>query len=113
MRVVAVDGAEAVLDLGLVLGRRRVLVLDRVVRVGGRDAADLAVERGREEQRLAVVRALADDAVDGGAEAHVEHAVGLVEDEDLDVGERDRAARQQVLEAAGGGDDQVRGAGVA
>ena len=53
-----------------------------------------------------------DDAVDGGAEAHVEHAVGLVEDEDLDVGERDRAAREQILEAAGGGHDEVGGAGV-
>ena len=55
--------------------------------------------------------ALGDDAVDGRAEAHVEHAVGLVEDEDLDVGERQRAAREQVLEAAGRRDEHVRGAG--
>ncbi len=52
-------------------------------------------------------RALRDDAVDRRAEAHVEHAVGLVEDEDLDVAERQVAAADQVLEPAGGGDDDV------
>ena len=93
-------------------GGGRVLVRTASVRVDGRDAAGLAVERGREEQRLAVARALRDDPVDGRAEAHVEHPVGLVEDEDLDVGERDRAAREQVLEAAGRGHDEVGGAGV-
>ena len=49
-----------------------------------------------------------DDAVDGGPEAHVEHAVGLVEHEDADVGERERAALEEVLQAAGRGDDDVR-----
>ena len=63
-------------------------------------AARLAVQRRREEQRLAAGRARADDAVDGGAEAHVEHPVGLVEHECADVGERHRAARHQVLEPA-------------
>ena len=41
-------------------------------------------QRGREEERLAVGRGLGDDPVDRGLEAHVEHAVGLVEDEDAD-----------------------------
>ena len=94
------------------LGRRAVLVADGVDGVVGRDAADLTVERGGEEQRLAILRALADDAVDGGAEAHVEHAVGLVEDEDLDVGQRERAALEEILEAAGRGDEHVRGLGL-
>ena len=52
-------------------------------------------------------RGLGDDPLDGRLEAHVEHPVGLVEDEDLDVGERDDAARDQVLEPAGRGDDDV------
>src|SRR3954447_10798092 len=73
---VAVHGAEAVLDLGLVLGRRAVVVLGGVHGVVGSGAADLSVERRREEEGLAVLRALADDAVDSGAEPHVEHAVG-------------------------------------
>ena len=46
-------------------------------------------------------------AVDGGPEAHVEHAVGLVEDEDAKPHQRDGAARDQVLETAGGGDEDV------
>ena len=49
-----------------------------------------------------------DDPVDDGLEAHVEHAVGLVEDEQLDLVERDGAAVDQVEQAAGRGDEHVR-----
>ena len=45
--------------------------------IGGR-------HRGREEERLALGRQVLQDAADVGQEAHVEHAVGLVEDEDLE-----------------------------
>ena len=45
--------------------------------------------------------------VDLGQEAHVGHAVGLVEDDHLDVGHRDLAAVGEVDEPAGGGDDDV------
>ena len=107
-RARASTAQEAVLDLRRLDLGRDVLVARRVVRVLLRDAAGLAVERRAEEQRLAVARALRDDAVDGRAEAHVEHAVGLVEDEDLDVAQAERAALQQVLEAARGRDDDVR-----
>ena len=48
-----------------------------------------------------------DDPVDGRAEAHVEHPVGLVEHEDLDAVERHGAAGHQVLEPAGRGDEDV------
>src|SRR5918996_253295 len=41
------------------------------------------------------------DAVDLRLEAHVEHPVGLVEDEDLDTVELHRPAVEQVLQAAG------------
>ena len=78
-----------------------------VARVGLRDAAGLAVERGREEQRLAVARALGDEPVDGRAEAHVEHPVGLVEHERLDLVELERPALEQVLEPPGGGYEDV------
>ncbi len=40
-------------------------------------------------------------------EAEVEHLVGLVEDEDLDIAQRQRALIDQVDQAAGRGDDDV------
>ena len=104
---------EAVLDVGDVRFGGDVLVARGVARVLARDAAGLAVERGGEEERLALRRALLDDPVDRRAEAHVEHAVRLVEHEGADAVERERAARDQVLEAAGSGDDDVRLAGLA
>ena len=52
-------------------------------------------------------RGLGDDPVDGGLEAHVEHPVGLVEDEDVDLLERDAPRVDQVLEPARGGDEDV------
>src|SRR5215211_5676770 len=91
----------------LVRTNRSVLPRDRVVGVLARDPAGLAVERGGEEQGLALLRAGADDPVDGRAEAHVEHAVGLVEDEELEVVEANGAAGHQVLEAAGRGHQDV------
>jgi hypothetical protein len=87
-----------------------VLVPGGVAGVGRRDATGLAVQRGGEEQRLAAVAGELHDAVDRRAEAHVEHAVGLVEDEHLDAVERERPALELVLEAPRGGDDDV-GAG--
>ena len=84
-----------------------VLVARGVARVGLGDAAGLAVERGREEQRLALARALGDEPVDGRAEAHVEHAVGLVEHERLHLVEPERPALEQVLEPPGGGHEDV------
>ena len=50
---------------------------------------------------MATIRSIA------GLEADVEHAVGLVEDEQLDLLQVEGAAVEQVLEAAGGGDDDV------
>ena len=70
-------GEEPVLDRVLVAARLAVLVGDRAPRVARRQAAGDAVERGGEEQRLAVARAGRHDAIDGRAEAHVEHPVGL------------------------------------
>ena len=82
-----------------------------VAGVGGGELAGRALQRGREEQGLAVGRGLGDDPADRRLEAHVEHPVGLVEDEDADAVERDDAAGEQVLEPAGGGDDDVGAAG--
>ncbi len=106
--VVGADRHEPVVDH---LGGLRVadhLVADRVARVHGGDPPDVAVEGGREEHRLAVLRQLAHDAVDLRQEAHVEHPVGLVQHEGLDAAELDVAALDVVLQAARRGDDDVR-----
>jgi hypothetical protein len=71
-----------------------------------------AGERGREEQRLALDGRARDDALEVGAEAHVHHPVGLVEDEDPDAAEVDVAPVHEVEQAARGGDEQVGAAGV-
>ncbi len=106
------DAVEAVVDGADPLRGRLVLAPDGVGRVGGGDPADLAVERRGEQQRLAVVRRHPDDPVDDGLEAHVEHPVGLVEDEELDRVERDGAALDQVEQPARRGDEHVRAPGL-
>jgi hypothetical protein len=57
------------------------------------------------------VRKLLHDGAEGGEEAHVEHAVGLVEDDGCGAGQVDQAAIDIVTEAARGGDDHF-GAGL-
>ena len=53
---------------------------------------------GREEKRLALRRKLGDDALDFVHEAEIEHAVGLVEDEDFDLIEADVLLALEVLQ---------------
>ena len=81
-----------------------------VRRVRACELGDAAVERGGEEHRLAVGGHGAQDAVDLRLEAHVEHAVGLVEDERPDGVELDEALLEEVVEAAGRRDEHVRAA---
>jgi len=107
LRRLRVDPLEAVLDVGGDVLFRRVVVRAGFEGVVAGDLADHPVERRREEQRLAIVGGLVDDPVDGGTEAHVEHPVGLVEDEDADLVERDGVARDQVLEPARRRDQDV------
>ena len=47
------------------------------------------------------------DPLDVGNEPHVEHAVGLVDDEDLDAGQQDAAALELVEHAAGRRDQHI------
>ena len=72
-----------------------------------RELADGAVERGGEEERLALAAEQRDDALDRGLEADVEHAVDLVQDEHRHVVEPHQAARDEVLEPARRRDDDV------
>ena len=112
--VLVCDLEEAVLDIDCrASGRRATLVDRRLARVAPCQLAGLAVERCREEQRLARRRAERDDPVDRWPKAHVEHPVSLVEHEHADVLEREGAARQKILEASRGRNQHVRSGGVA
>ena len=71
------------------------------------EARDLGRHRRREEQRLPARRQQLADLLDVGNEAHVEHAVGLVDDEDLDAHQHDAAALEMIEQAAGRGDQHV------
>jgi hypothetical protein len=123
----AVDGGAqhlAFLAWRPVAARRRELdqaLLDRVGRRGlARDLDPLGVRQegvgdpldlgrhgGGEEQRLAGEGHKAEDALDIGDEAHVEHAVGLVDDHHLDVRQDQLAAFEMVEQAAGRGDQDI------
>ena len=73
-----------------------------------RETADLVGERRREQQVLAACREDREDLADVADEAHVEHPVGLVEDEDLDPRQVDGALADVVEQAAGRRDDDLR-----
>ena len=69
---------------------------------------DLGPEGGGEHQRLADAREGLDDAFDIRDEAHVEHAIGLVDHQNLDSAQHDPAPLEHVDQAAGRGDENVR-----
>ena len=104
---VAVDGDHELVDE---LGRgvpRRDLDARGLVEQARREAADVVRERRREQQVLPAGRQQVDDLADVADEAHVEEAVGLVEDEDLDAREVDGALADVVEQAAGRGDHDL------
>ena len=72
-----------------------------------RQGGDGAVERGAEQQHLALATGALEDATDRREEPHVGHAIRLVDDDRGDIVELDDTGRQQVLETAGAGDDQL------
>ena len=77
------------------------------LQVAADEVADVAVERGREQHRLRPGGAVAQDPLDLRREAVVGHAVGLVEDDDVDVGEDELVRLQQVDQPQRRGDDDV------
>ena len=99
--------------LGDVRGRRG-LVLDRdlfgVVQVLLRDPADLRRHGRGEERDVLVVGGVGEDRLDVLGEAHVEHLVGLVEHQEAQLGEVERALLEVVHDPARGADDDVHAA---
>ena len=75
---------------------------------------DFRREGGAVQQGLAaiLVRRARDDAAHLGNETHVEHAVGLVEDEQFDHAEMEIVVADEIDQPAGRGDDDVHGFGV-
>ena len=80
---------------------------DRVAKDGVGEPLDLPRHRRREEEGLPLRGELVDDPADVVDEAHVEHPVGLVEDERFDGPQRHESLRHQVEEASGRGDEDV------
>ena len=74
---------------------------------GVHGALDAWRNRGREQKRLADLGACLHDAADAGPKAHVEHAVRLVQDEDLNVAEVDVVVFHEVDETSRRGHEQV------
>ena len=98
------DGLVDAVDGG---GGRGDFDFGRVVQEGVGEGGDGFRHGGREEHRVAVVREGCDDAFDGFCEAHVEHLIGLVEDECLELGEVAEVLGDEVEQSAGGCDDDV------
>ena len=65
----------------------------------------------REEQRLPGERHELADSLDVGNETHVEHAVGLVDHQNLDAGQQEPAALGEIKQAPGRRDDHIGAAG--
>ena len=71
------------------------------------EAADGAVDRRRKQHRLARRRRQRADAIDILLEAHVEHPVRFVEDQDLQSGQVDTTALDVIDQPARRGDEDV------
>ena len=104
---VAVGAPEDVRRVRLLLGVVGEHVAHRVLLVAAHERVDRAVERGREEQRLARVGGLVEELAHLGQEAHVGHAVGLVDHDRLHRGQVDFATLDEVLEPSGAGHEDV------
>ena len=87
------------------------LVTHGIGLVGLRELGDLAVERRRIQHGLWVVAGLIEQSLHRRHESHVGHAVGLVDDDVFDLGERHDPLLDQILESAGRCDEHVDSAG--
>ena len=82
--------------------------LDRVVEVVAGDLADRARHRRRKQRDLLVVWGVLQDAFNVFLEAHVQHLVGLIQDQEAQVGDVQRALLQVVDHTTRGAHDDLR-----
>lgn len=80
---------------------------DRLVQVTRGELGDLPRHRRREQECLALARHLREDSIELLTKAHVEHAVGFVEDQHFYVLQAGAAVVHVVQEATGCGDDDI------
>ncbi len=83
----------------------------RIGQEGADQALDFRRHSGREKKRLPRERHHFADLLDVGDEAHVEHAIRFVDDQNLDAGEQQLPALVLIEEAAGGRDQDIDAAG--
>ena len=83
------------------------LVHRRLVHVALDEGVDLLVERGGEQHALPALGGLIHQATHRREEAHVGHVIGLVENGDLDGGQRGEALPDEILQAAGARHEDV------
>ncbi|MCB9533683.1 MAG: hypothetical protein H6698_05120 [Myxococcales bacterium] len=102
-----VDEQDALIDALDGRRLRRHLDAHGVVEKARRELGDRTRHRRREEQVLPLGRQHAEHAPDVVDEPHVEHAVRLVEDEEVHATEVDEAAPDEVEEATRGRDQDV------
>ncbi|CAB4717577.1 unannotated protein [freshwater metagenome] len=93
-------------DGGVLVGRLGADV-HRLAHVGAGQGDDRGGHGRGEQHRLAAVRRHAQDPLDVGQEAEVQHLVGLVEHEGVHVRQVEGTTVGQVDQAAGGADDDV------
>ncbi|MEY4487825.1 MAG: hypothetical protein RIQ79_333 [Verrucomicrobiota bacterium] len=104
-RRIYLDGALQNLGFGGGLGRH--VQPHGIAQQGGGEGLDLRREGGGEKQALAAGGQEGDDAAELVAEAEIEQAVGLVEHEGRDGGEREGVVVEQIEQAAGRGDENI------
>ena len=88
--------------------RRPIWIVSGLRRISRGQPGDHRRHGRGEEQRLLAGRQAGDDPLEVGQEAHVEHAVGLVEDEGVQMVEAGLVLPHVVEQPAGGGDEQLR-----
>jgi hypothetical protein len=79
----------------------------RIVLVLAYECCDVAVERRREQQHLALRRGHVEQFPHGRQEPHVGHAVGFVDDDDVDFRKIEDALLDEVEEPARAADEHV------
>ena len=109
--VLGLDHLEQLGDrLGGAQVERAHVQLNGLAEILGGEAAHALGPRGAGHHRLAVGPNVEQDLHDLGFEAEVEHAVGLVQDEKGDARDVHDARLDEVVEAAGRGDDDLHAA---
>ena len=98
------DGLRDALHRGVA---RRHLDVQRVAQQAVGQVADLVAEGGGKQQRLLLLGHQGQHLLDVMDEAHVQHAVGFVEHQDLHLAQVQRALAGVVQQAAGGGHQDV------